>query len=56
MQRQLNGAWHDLHRMKKNSTMDERVAWHLEHARKCGCRKIPLAIQKEINSRNEAKD
>jgi hypothetical protein len=24
-----------------NPTIDERIAWHLEHAKQCGCRPFP---------------
>ena len=46
----LNSDWHGAHRMPKNATADERIAWHLEHARVCGCRQIPegvLALMKQ---------
>jgi hypothetical protein len=31
--------------------MDERVRWHVEHARVCGCRPIPEAVLDEIRRR-----
>jgi hypothetical protein len=39
--------------MPKNPTMEERVDWHLEHARQCACRPIPDEIRKEITTRGK---
>lgn len=36
----INREWHVAHKMPKNANEDERIAWHLNHARNCGCRKI----------------
>jgi hypothetical protein len=36
----INRAWHESHRMPSNAGDDERIAWHLDHARHCGCRRI----------------
>jgi hypothetical protein len=30
--------------MPKNATLEERLAWHREHTRECGCRKPPPDI------------
>lgn len=37
--------------MPKNPTLDQRVAWHVEHARNCHCRKLEGKILEEINRR-----
>lgn len=47
----LNREWHDAHPMPPNASMDQRVEWHLEHARQCGCRDIPATVVKELTSR-----
>ena len=47
----MNEKWHSTHHMPKNPTMDERVTWHLEHAKECACRPIPEEIKKEIERR-----
>jgi hypothetical protein len=44
----LNAAWHRAHPMPKNPTRAERTAWHVEHARECACRPVPLAIQAQL--------
>jgi len=34
----INRSWHQAHRMPKNPTERQRIDWHVEHARNCGCR------------------
>ncbi len=36
----INREWHEKHKMPKNPSEEQRIAWHLDHARNCGCRKI----------------
>ena len=51
----INAEWHAGHRMPPKATLDERVAWHLEHQRHCGCRKdLPASIQRELERRRRA--
>jgi len=45
---EMNKEWHACNRMPKNATLDQRIEWHKQHARHCGCRKIPSRIAKEI--------
>lgn len=40
----INAAWHRQHVMPKNPTEAARLAWHLEHAKHCGCRPIPASL------------
>ena len=47
----VNAAWHDAHPMPRSATLPQRIAWHLEHARRCGCRPIPAKLQAEIARR-----
>ncbi len=47
----LNKKWHLTHTMPKNPSLDQRVKWHVEHARACSCREIPVSILKEIKKR-----
>ena len=45
----INAEWHGKNRMPKNATTGQRIKWHLEQSKKCGCRKMPenlLAIIK----------
>jgi len=36
----------------KNPTLQQRIDWHLEHAKNCGCRKIPGKLAEEMKKRN----
>ncbi len=40
----MNAAWHASNPMPDNAPFDERVRWHGEHTRECGCRKPPPDI------------
>lgn len=46
-----NGAWHLANRMPKNPTLDQRIAWHLAHAKNCTCRPLGGKILEEIKKR-----
>jgi len=35
--RSPNTAWHEKHRLPNNLTLDQRMQWHMEHARRCPC-------------------
>jgi hypothetical protein len=54
MKRETNREWHANNKMRRNLTLDERIEWHLEHAKHCGCRGIPEAILKEIKRRGQS--
>lgn len=47
----LNRDWHDAHELGQGAPMDARVAWHLEHARECGCREVPRTVREELARR-----
>ncbi len=47
----INAEWHAKHKMPKNPTLDQRVKWHLEHARHCGCRPASGEVLEEIRKR-----
>lgn len=38
--------WHLNHKMPKKPSLEERIAWHKEHAKHCSCRPIPESIKK----------
>jgi len=50
----LNRDWHLAHRMPPNATLDQRIAWHLEHSKACGCREIPASVTKAMKERGIA--
>lgn len=47
----INRAWHQARRIPTNATFSERLSWHLEHAKQCGCRPIPAATLDELQRR-----
>lgn len=48
----INVAWHRLHPMPKNATIDQRIEWHLQHVQHCECRKeLPLKLMEEMKKR-----
>ena len=40
----LARLWHEQNRMPKNPTAQQRVEWHIEHAKHCQCRPIPAGV------------
>jgi len=47
----INKEWHLAHKMLKNPTMDQRIAWNLEHQKNCSCRKIEGKLAEEMTKR-----
>jgi len=47
----INAEWHKAHRMPKNPTQDQRLDWHIAHAKHCSCRPIPPKLAAEIKKR-----
>ncbi len=47
----MNEEWHRAHPMPEHPSLDQRVAWHKEHAEACGCREIPPGIRDELARR-----
>jgi hypothetical protein len=47
----INAKWHQAHPMPKNPTLDQRIEWHLAHARACGCRAISGTLLDEMKRR-----
>ncbi len=50
----LNALWHKAHPMPKKPTFNERVRWHEEHVKACGCRDMPPAIRGAMRHRFQA--
>lgn len=55
MPAKLSKEWHMAHRMPENATLEQRIEWHLEHARVCKCREMPESIKKELIKRKHSK-
>jgi hypothetical protein len=47
----MNAEWHRQHRMPARATIDQRMAWHREHARHCACRPIPPKLLEQMGTR-----
>ncbi len=50
----INADWHEANPMPGNPTLDQRIAWHLEHARHCACRPVPPKLADEMRRRGIA--
>jgi len=44
----LNATWHQGHVMPKNATAAQRLAWHLQHEKHCGCRRLSDAQRAKL--------
>jgi hypothetical protein len=51
----LNREWHRKHRMPPRATREQRIKWHVAHARACGCRDIPDSIKSDVAKLLEAR-
>lgn len=40
----LNKEWHLASKMPKNPTEEERLKWHIAHAKNCQCREMPAKM------------
>ncbi|KKT75402.1 MAG: hypothetical protein UW86_C0002G0039 [Microgenomates group bacterium GW2011_GWA1_Microgenomates_45_10] len=47
----INARWHSANKMPINPTLDQRIKWHLEHARNYPCRLLGGKILEEIKKR-----
>jgi hypothetical protein len=50
----LNASWHDKHRLGRQASAKERLAWHLAHAKACGCRPLTSAFRAKLVERARA--
>ncbi len=46
----LNKEWHRANKMPRNPTLEQRMEWHIEHAKNCHCREMPEAIKRQIKN------
>ena len=37
--------WHEKHKMPTNPTLEQRIVWHKEHQKFCGCRPVPKSLE-----------
>jgi hypothetical protein len=50
----INKEWHVKNVMPKNPSLEERIAWHIEHSQNCSCRPIPEKLLSEIKRRGKS--
>jgi len=44
----MNTQWHAQHRLPKGASLEQRIAWHREHQKRCACRPIPPKLQEQM--------
>ena len=44
----LNKDWHLANPMPKNPSLQQRIDWHVEHAKNCNCRQITGKLRQEM--------
>jgi hypothetical protein len=49
---QLNKAWHEKHKMPAKATLQQRMRWHLQHSKHCGCRPIPAKLAAAMRAKS----
>jgi uncharacterized protein YdhG (YjbR/CyaY superfamily) len=37
----MNAEWHKAHVLPAGASLEQRIAWHREHQKRCACRPIP---------------
>jgi hypothetical protein len=47
----MNKEWHAKHKMPKNPSFEQMVAWHLAHQQHCSCRPISGKLAAEMTKR-----
>jgi hypothetical protein len=47
----LNKTWHANHKMPPHATLEQRIRWHLQHRRHCGCRPIPPKLAQAMKAK-----
>lgn len=47
----INKVWHLANKIPNNPTLNQRIAWHLEHVKYCTCRPLAGKIFEEIKKR-----
>jgi DNA-3-methyladenine glycosylase I len=52
----VNEKWHKAHPMPRNPSDAERIAWHLDHRDRCGCRPVPTKLLQKIRMRDAVDD
>jgi hypothetical protein len=46
----LNKSWHLKNKMPENPTLEQRIKWHIQHAKHCSCRPMPDKLRSFIKN------
>ena len=52
----MNAAWHRKHPMPPKASVAQRVAWHVAHAKACGCRPMPATVRRALEGSSHSID
>jgi hypothetical protein len=44
----MNKEWHKQHTMPSAANEQQRIQWHLEHTKHCGCRPFPKKLAEKM--------
>jgi uncharacterized protein YdhG (YjbR/CyaY superfamily) len=44
----MNSDWHKTHVLSRGASLEQRIAWHREHQKRCACRPIPPKLAKQM--------
>jgi hypothetical protein len=44
----INKAWHENNKMPKNPSDEQRISWHIAHAKNCACRQPSAKLLVEM--------
>lgn len=47
----INKLWHKKNPMPPKASLSQKMQWHVDHARECGCRPIPKNIEAKLKER-----
>lgn len=47
----INKDWHKKNPMPRKATSNQKIQWHVDHVRECGCRPIPPKIIEKMKER-----
>jgi len=45
----MNAEWHKKHVLRRGASLEERIAWHREHQKRCACRPVPAKLLAEMH-------
>lgn len=50
MKGKINKSWHGKNKMTPNATQAQKIKWHKEHQKNCGCRDAPKSLKKLLEN------